>query len=316
MTGRQPNISGFLPQNKKDISELYGFPAADSSEIARRHRRQDRCPFLQSRCTKVDRRNRPTGVCTVFNAGIGETIICPNRFYFDGYAVLQHVASDAFGLSGSILHPSQFRAHETKSAIVALGHRFGKEVRIALPGRAKRRRQFYTDWVLARIGDTCALAEFVGVEVQSIDTTGNYRACRRAYMAERLKVPASQHGLNWENVNKRILPQIIFKANVLQREELCQKGLYVILPETVYHRILERLGGELEEYPAGRGAVTFLRYALKAEANSGRVREVEGIAVSRTAVGRIAERFTTARDLPTPRLFEREIRRTLGLAEN
>lgn len=316
MAGTNPGTRVLLPQQNKDISELYGFPAADSSEIARRHRRHDRCPFLVSRCTKVDRRNRPTGVCTVFNRGIGETIVCPNRFYFDNYIVLGNVASDAFGFTNPILHPSQFRASETKSAVVALGHRFGKEVRLALPSTTKRRRQFYTDWVLARVDDAGNLAEFVGVEVQSIDTTGNYRDCRRAYMAKRRRVPASQHGLNWENVNKRILPQIIFKANVLQREEFCQKGLYVILPETVYHRILERLGGELEDYPPGRGAVTFLRYGLKGEANSGLIRRAEKIAVSRTAVGRIAERFTTARDLPTPRQFEREIRRALGLQES
>lgn len=304
-----------LPSREKDISELYGFPAADESSLARRHRKQDRCPFLQTRCTKVDRRNRPTGVCTVFNKGIGETIVCPNRFYFDDYAILGEVAADAFGSQGPILHPLQFHGGETREAIVALGHRFGKEVRIALPRRKGTRRQFYTDWVLACIDAGGHLAEYVGVEVQSIDTTGNYRECRKAYVAGRSHVPSSHHGLNWENVNKRILPQIIFKTKVLQREELCKKGLYVIIPEMVYGRVLERLGGQMEEYPAGRGIVTFLRYRIRGEAKSGRVRAVERTALSRTAVEVVTERFTTARDLPTPRQFEAEIRRALGLEE-
>ena len=75
------------------------------------------------------------------------------------------------------------------------------------------------------------LLGFVAIEVQSIDTTGNYQAEREAYLGDRIVCREdSTAGLNWENVNKRILPQIIYKGHVLRREPLCQKGLFFICP--------------------------------------------------------------------------------------
>ena len=55
--------------------------------------------------------------------------------------------------------------------------------------------------------------------------------------------------MNWENVNKRILPQIIYKGHVLRLEERCTKGLYFVCPKQVYSRIRERLGGNLRADP-------------------------------------------------------------------
>ena len=43
----------------------------------------------------------------------------------------------------------------------------------------------------------------------------------------------SNAGMNWENVNKRILPQLIYKGHVLRREELCRKGLFFVCPKHV-----------------------------------------------------------------------------------
>lgn len=125
--------------------------------------------------------------------------------------------------------------------------------------------------------------------------------------------PPSEHGLNWENVNKRILPQLIFKGRVLQRERRCEKGLYFVVPEAMYERILQRLGGDLEEYPPGRGSVTFLRYSISKIAVVGQIRRVERVGVTRTNVESIAARFSGGRDLPDPGEFERHIRHALGL---
>jgi len=198
----------------------------------------------------------------------------------------------------AVIHPAELK-ELAKPFAVALGHGFGKEVRIQLAREAGGRGgSFYTDWVLAFVEPGPRLRAYVGLEVQSIDTTGNYVSCRRAYMAESPNKVPSEHGLNWENVNKRILPQIIYKARVLQREQLCDRGLYFVLPETVFQRLITRLGGDLEEYPAGRGSVTFFRYALRGHAACGGIRAVERVGVLRTNVDTIAERFTIARDLP------------------
>ena len=86
--------------------------------------------------------------------------------------------------------------------------------------------------------------------MQTIDTTGTYQNARRA-LIERKAVEKDTVGLNWENVSKRIIPQIIYKGQVLQREELCRSGLYFVCPKPVYDRVLERLGGKekLPQFP-------------------------------------------------------------------
>ena len=58
---------------------------------------------------------------------------------------------------------------------------------------------------------------------------------------------------NWENVNKRIIPQLIYKGQVLQREEGCKKGLFFVCPTPVYHNITARLGGNVQLWPARGG---------------------------------------------------------------
>jgi hypothetical protein len=167
--------------------------------------------------------------------------------------------------------------------------------------------------VLAQITRRGDLGNFVGVEVQSIDITGNYRAAQAGYMKALKQPPPSGHGLNWENVNKRILPQVIFKGRVLQRERSCEKRLYFIVPEAMYERILQRLGGDLEEYPPGRGSVTFFRYAILRTAVAGQIRRVEKVGTTRTNVESIAARFSGGRDLPDQGEFERHIRQALGV---
>ncbi len=306
-----------LPGPRKDISELFGYPAKDRSADVLRIRGERICPFLQGTCTKLDHRGDSTGVCSVFNPKERlETIICPNRLYFDDYRVVKEVIEDAFGADLTLIRPEGLEAdgHDGRR-VVALGHNFGKEVRVPLPISCGRKRtgSFYTDLVLAQITQKGDLGNFVGVEVQSIDITGNYRAAQMGYMKGLKQPPPSGHGLNWENVNKRILPQVIFKGRVLQRERSCEKGLYFIVPEAVYERILQRLGGNLEEYPPGRGAVTFFRYAIVKAVEPGKIRKVEKVGTTRTNVESIAARFSGGRDLPDQGEFERHIRQALGM---
>ena len=71
------------------------------------------------------------------------------------------------------------------------------------------------------------LLSFVAIEVQSIDTTGNYQAERLAYLEKGSFGGKSTAGLNWENVNKRILPQIIYKGHALRAKVYGQ----AIIPE-------------------------------------------------------------------------------------
>ena len=306
-----------LPGAKKDISELFGYPAKDRSPDVLRIRGLRVCPFLQGACTKLDHEGNRTGVCSVFNPKEGvETIICPNRLYFDDYQVLREVIEDAFGADFTLIRPEGVKAtnHDGRK-VVALGHNFGREVRVPFPISRGRKRTafFYTDWVLAQITRGGDLGTYVGVEVQSIDITGNYRVAQKGYMEGIKQPPPSGHGLNWENVNKRILPQVIFKGRVLQGEERCEKGLYFIVPEPMYERIIQRLGGSVEQHHRGRGSVTFFRYAISGIAEPGKIRRVERVGITRTNVESIAARFSGGRDLPDQGEFERHIRQALGI---
>ncbi len=83
--------------------------------------------------------------------------------------------------------------------------RWGKELR--LPQRSGR-GGYFVDWILALIGKSGKMSEFLAIEVQAIDTTGNYRAERDAYLRGIEYKGTSTAGLNWENVSKRILPKI------------------------------------------------------------------------------------------------------------
>lgn len=41
---------------------------------------------------------------------------------------------------------------------------------------------YFVDWVLARLDGNGELTEFTAIEVQTIDTTGNYREARSALL--------------------------------------------------------------------------------------------------------------------------------------
>lgn len=93
------------------------------------------------------------------------------------------------------------------------------------------------DWVLAKI-ENARLVEYTGIEVQSIDITNNYRDNWYAYknISENAIIPRSEHGMNWANVHKRLIPQIIRKSLIYSRSSFVNSGLYFIVPDIVYKK--------------------------------------------------------------------------------
>ncbi len=145
--------------------------------------------------------------------------------------------------------------------MAVFGKRWGGELRLPQKDGIN---SYFVDWILALLDGEGTLVEFVAIEVQTIDTTGNYRASRAALLTDERDIAQSSVGLNWENVNKRILPQLIYKGQILQREELCRKGLFFVCPTPVYDRIMRRLGGAdgLVRYALQPASITFLAYDL------------------------------------------------------
>ena len=163
------------------------------------------------------------------------------------------------------------------------------------------------DWVLARLNEQDGLEEFVAVEVQSIDTTGNYQDERNAYLSDRDFPGQSTAGFNWENVNKRILPQIIYKGHVLRRERLCRHGLFFVCPQPVYEKIRERLGGNLLAYNPQPGALSLMWYNVSSTAPEGQSRELQFVGKFTTTVDQIALAFTSPSNLPDENVYEAAI---------
>jgi len=296
-----------------NILELFGYNPRDTSPAAQEARRELRCPFLGQTCTKTLSDGTVSGMCTLKPMTSGPVICCPVRLYANHYQILKDVAVQAFG--GGIelvagIDLKRYRSeHAGNSAIAVFGKRWGKELR--LPSRAKNAGgkvgAYFVDWILAHVDPQGKLLGFVAVEVQSIDTTGNYREERAAYLEHGAFAGKSTAGPNWENVNKRILPQIIYKGHVLRREPLCQKGLFFICPTPVYNKIAERLGGHLEEIHQQPGSVTLMRYDVGPEVPDGQIRALVSGGQSTTTVDQVALAFTAPKNLPPAKVYEQAI---------
>ena len=298
------------------IAELFGYSAEDNSEIAMQNISRQVCPFLGSYCTKAlgDRDNRTlSGVCAVrqVSPGSPNVICCPNRIYAENYKMLSMISEKAFRerlnlYSGRLAIE---KAKEEGGAIAVFGHGWGGE--LPLPKR-QGKGSYYVDWILARLNGDAELVEFTAIEVQTVDTTGSYKNARAALL-NRHTIEKDTVGLNWENVSKRIIPQIIYKGQVLQREELCRSGLYFVCPKPVYDRVLERLGGKgkLPQFPTQPAAIHFVAYDyLSNEIEEGKIKPLGIIEEYCTTVYKVQEAFSAV-DLPDQNVYRDAIRKSL-----
>ena len=198
----------------------------------------------------------------------------------------------------------------TGNEVAAFGQYFHQE--LPLPKAGKVSGSFYMDWVLVLPNEKGHPVELTALEVQTIDTTGNYKAQSvlafggETFTDEQGRTPGySNSGFNWENVNKRILPQVIYKGHALRRERLCKKGFFFACPQAVLDRIMDRLGGiaGLHEYPLQPGAVTFLAYDI-GDVRPGKRRPLNGPTAFTTTIDQVALAFTAPRNLPDAGVYE------------
>jgi hypothetical protein len=293
------------------ILELFGFAPQDLSEEAEETRKALRCPFLQCPCTKLFHDNTPSGVCTVQQIVNSEPVVCcPNRLYDGDYRFLADVAKAAFGEGVKLLRGREVAQVSHDGRYVAVfGKRWGKELRLP---QKRGGGGYYIDWILALIGADGNLQEFVAVEVQAIDTTGSYRVERDAYMKGAARAGPSKAGLNWENVAKRILSQIIYKGHVLRLEPICTKGLFFVVPTPVYNRIRQRIAGDLRDYRPHPGSLTFLWYDLGPEvAPGGRRLLIPGNHFT-TTIDQLSYALSMPTNLPPAGVYQRAIEAVLN----
>ena len=292
------------------IIELFGYSPADSTNSAILHRSDLRCPFLRDRCTKTLSDGIVSGVCTVKQVNSGSIICCPVRLYATDYQILLDIAAESFG-EGVHLVAGSASLEEVRDgkAVAVFGKRWGRELHLPQRGGVG---SYFVDWVLAHLSSDGTLREFVAVEVQTIDTTGNYRAERLAHMEGKAFAGNSKAGINWENVSKRILPQLIYKGHVLRREKLCTKGLFFVCPTPIYERIVRRLGGELLDYMPQPGSLTFRHYDLGPDLGQGEIRDLLFKGQRTTTVEQVANALSSASNLPAAGVYQKAIEMELG----
>lgn len=297
------------------ITEFFGYQATDKSEAALIAAEQKRCPFLGSQCTKILSRDRAiSGVCAIQQktANSPQVICCPIRIYADNYKMLHTISNSAFGRRMNLYagRAAVEKAKQEGGAVAVFGHGWGGELR--LPQR-EGTGSYFVDWVLARLDETGDLAEFTAIEVQTIDTTGNYRDAREALLDGR-RIEPSTVGLNWENVSKRIIPQLIYKGQVLQREDLCRTGLYFVCPQPVYERVLTRLGGreKLPKFPTQPASIHFVSYDyLNTDpVDDGTIAPLGVLEEHCTTVYKVQEAFSSL-NLPEGNVYRDALRRSL-----
>lgn len=289
------------------LFEFFGFSPEDKSKAAAEMRTTLQCPFVKGPCIKKFKSGTTSGACALKPATSGPVICCPNRMYADSYRVLLDVARQCFGQDARLCRTSAELCGDGNDVHV-FGKKWGKELR--LPNRGIG-GGYFVDWILAHIDKNRELKEFVAVELQTMDTTGSYEMEVNSYFRGEYQPRASKAGINWENVSKRILPQIIYKGHVLRREPLCTKGLFFICPTPVYNRILTRLGGKLEEYHPQAGALTFRWYNLAVDTDEGHPHPLVYEGQRTTTIDQVALAFTAPSNLPAPRVYEQAIQAEL-----
>ena len=296
------------------ISEFFGYRAEDKSKEAIKAANEKICPFLNGPCTKILSRNRMiSGACAIRQKSEGSpsVICCPIRIYADEHKVLRTIARQAFKRDYNLYagRVAVDKAKKENGAIAVFGHGWGGELR--LPQR-EGVGSYFVDWVLALLDGNGALTEFTAIEVQTIDTTGNYRLSRQALLANR-EIVADTVGLNWENVSKRIIPQLIYKGQVLQREDLCKTGLFFVCPHPVYERVLGRLGGKdkIPRFPTQPASIHFVSYDyLDESTRDGKIRPLGILEEHCTTVYKVQEAFS-AMDLPEGNVYRDAIQHSL-----
>lgn len=191
------------------ISESFGFNAADTSQVSLNAAAKRNCPFLGSFCVKtLSREKIISGVCAIRQKtpGSPSVICCPIRLYAEDYKMLRLISEKAFKRKLNLYagRVAIDKARKEGGAVAVFGKGWGGELR--LPQR-KGMGSYFVDWVLALLDKKGELVEITAIEVQTIDTTGSY-ANAQQHLANNREIISDTVGLNWENVSKRIIPQI------------------------------------------------------------------------------------------------------------
>lgn len=171
----------------KQVLELFGTRTDATADWVEKLETQ-LCPFDGKKCFKT-RKSDPSvsiGSCTVEYGG--PIMICPKRL------------TDKAKIFTDVLH--LLRRHEP-------GDEYHLLPEFAVPGGS-------IDYVVASVRNM-QVVDFVGIEIQTLDTTGTVWPYRQKFLMDRGVIPADRledksYGMNWKMTSKTILVQMHHKA--------------------------------------------------------------------------------------------------------
>ena len=189
------------------------------------------CPFIDSVCVKRGHfAEGPYPVCTVWRTPkISQLIcVCPKRlFQIDIIGdVLKHV----------------WPGEKPKNL------RFAHEVKMKGFG--------YVDLVIADIDpSTNEVRNFISVELQAVDITGSYHPAYVATINNQNMPKYPNYGINWGNVRKRFVTQLISKGFFHHH---WGTRMVAVLQEPLYKKLREDLN--FDELPLSHANIVFMTY--------------------------------------------------------
>lgn len=191
------------------------------------------CPFLNSRCVKTSQRiEGPFPVCTIrYGGGAAGTnsrlmCVCPKRFY--SIDLMSDIIKYCWPPGPPPANP-----------------RIAYEVKMENFGNV--------DMVVADLDErTGEVREFVSVELQAVDITGSYEPAYQGVLHSKSEVDVS-YGINWKNVRKRFIFQLIDKGIYHNR---WGTRIVAVVQTPLYDRLHEAI--RFEELPPDRGGNTII----------------------------------------------------------
>lgn len=176
------------------------------------------CPYINSTCPKrsTNLPDEPYPVCTIWKGNplepdpaIDLICVCPKRFHHTDFLadVIEHC------------WPGQ----KPTNPLIA------PEVKMEGFGNV--------DFVIADVGAAGEIGQFLSVELQAIDITGSVFKAYQALRAGDDLEKRPTYGLNWDNVYKRYITQLIRKGYYHHH---WKSKIVAVIQEQIYRNIVER----------------------------------------------------------------------------
>ena len=195
-----------------DILELFGQSTRDKHQNWTSLLAEQLCPFLKRKCLKI-RKSQPDisiGSCSVvYGKAKAPIIICPHRFL-----ERRQVFVDCLHLLTS---------HEPGNELHVVSE-------VSVPGGS-------VDYFLVSAEGT-KVRDFVGIELQTMDTTGTVWPARQAFLksvgvdlAREEREDYKTYGINWKMTAKTILIQLHHKVETF---EAVNKHIVLVIQDFLY----------------------------------------------------------------------------------